>query len=120
MTTLHSYQHLYEIHRSHRKPKGKLHDNLGYLHAGDFIWLSGGTRVMDYNITTNVGNDAAALFLPFPFGFTSRLGQIMRFDEFENEDTIVYINLYVQGDQLPFGLTVPESPWDIKNTIFVA
>jgi hypothetical protein len=44
----------------------------------------------------------------------------MRFYEIKNEDTIVFINLYVQGDQLPFGLTIPESPWDNTNTIFVA
>jgi hypothetical protein len=82
--------------------------------------LSGGIRVSDYNITTNLGKDAAASFLPFPFEFTSRLGQIMRFDKIENEDTIVFNNPYVQGDQFPFGLTIPESPWDIKHTIFVA
>jgi hypothetical protein len=113
MTTLHSYQHLYEMRCNHQKPKGKLHDNLGYLHAGVFIWLSGGIRVTDYNITTNFGKDAAVSVLPFPIEFTSRLGKIMSFNKIES--TMVFINLYVQGDQLPFDLTMPDLPWDIKN-----
>ena len=110
-TSLHSYQDLYEMRRSHLKPKGKLHDTLGYLHVGDFIWLVDGIRFTESNIITN--NFGSASVLPFPFEFTARLGQIMSYSEIDN---LLFMNPYVQGNQLPFGLKMPESPWDIQNT----
>jgi hypothetical protein len=119
IVTLHAFDELNELRSSHSGvPNIKRHSKLGYLHVGDLMPLTENIVLHNSNIS-NFGECTAATVLK-PFRFNVLYGQNLDFEDNSGGGGIYCkVNLYDQGNNLPFGLKVPETPFKIKDESFV-
>jgi hypothetical protein len=117
--TLHAFDELNELRSSHSGvPNGKRHSKLGYLHVGDFVRFTENIALHNSNIS-NFGECIAATVLR-PFRFNVLYGQILDFEAKSGGGGIYCkVNIYAQGNNLPFGLKMPETPFKIKDESFL-
>jgi hypothetical protein len=106
MLTAHSYQEIRAMRNNNFDPNGCCHPMLGILHVGDCCCFSLYASVSSTTITGYQGNT---------FLFRTRYGQIVSMQVNAEGQTIGSFNLWLQANDVPSGLEMPECPMKVPK-----
>jgi hypothetical protein len=112
---LHAFDEPHELRSLHSGvPNRKNHSTLGYLHIGDFMRSM--CNIVLHNISISNFGECTAATVYTPFTWNVLCGNFLDFEDMSAGDGIYCkVNLYVQGNNLPFGLKMPDTPFKIKD-----